>query len=114
MTRRHEYLYPSWRGIVVGSLAGCIPALLASWALAAGRVSYKAGGRIVFTRDGDPLGFWIILGVLCLAIFLLWGKTIIDLITLVRSHGSNAHRRSRPNQPMQRTPTRRSPHVSHD
>jgi hypothetical protein len=101
VNRWKQYLRPTWSGIVFGTLVGCIPALLAVSALAIGRVSYqlRAGDRFVAARDSDPIGFWVMTGVLCLAALLVWGKSIIDARTLLCSlrgpHGRRKSRRAR-------------------
>ena len=90
MTRWHQYLRLTWRGIIFGALFGCIPALLGGWALVTGRVSFqvRVGERFVATPDSSPVGYWTFVVLLCLAAVLVWAKTIADLVTLIRSRRS--------------------------
>ena len=85
----------SWRdaskptpfGVVFGLLVGCIPAGLAANALLLREVSYKVTMEYRFksTPDFHPLGYWLLVGIMCSCAALIWMKTIGDFVFLVRS-----------------------------
>jgi len=93
--RLRQYLRPTWRGVIFGALFGCIPAMLGGWALVTSRVSFRAraGDRFVAMPDTDATGYWMFVGMLCLAALLIWAKTIADMVSLMRSeHRRNSER----------------------
>ena len=89
-TSRHPR--PTWLGVALAALFGCVPAFLAGWAIKAGRIAYTTGHterhEVLATPESSPVIYWTLVVVFCLAAVALWAKGIIDLIQLKRSDHS--------------------------
>ena len=79
-------MQPLRRGdILFWGLFGCVPAILAAWALAAREIHFKVHPGMYFhaTPDDAPFGYWFFIGLLCITTAFLWGGVLYSIFRLV-------------------------------
>jgi hypothetical protein len=87
-----------WDGIVFWALFGCIPAMLAVWALAVREIHFKLhpGEYFHATPDESPFSYWAYIGLFCLMTALLWGGVLYSIFRIVCSRRRSTNEKGTP------------------
>ena len=90
--RKSKKLMPfRWDGIVYFTLLGCIPAMLAAWALAIRQIHFKVrqGEYFHATPSDAPVFYWAYIALFCVLTVVLWGSTLYSVVQIIRSRFSS-------------------------